>query len=84
MISDQHDRRTRADAIEQLDQGFAVHPHAAVRARLTHRLAIWAAMDIDEAPQGIDLATAVTTGLTTGQPEDPREDPVTSWMRRAE
>src|SRR5688572_1861122 len=65
-------------AVEQVDEILVVHPHTADRPWLAHDCAVRAAVDVDEAPHGVDRAQPVEPRLAPGRPENARQDPVPS------
>ena len=62
---------------EELQQIGIAQAHTTVGARHAHRLAVRCAMQIYVTLLTIDLTALVDTGLAAGQPENPREYPVT-------
>src|SRR5262245_40205105 len=77
------DDRSRLERIEELDDVVVAHADAAVRARLSHRLAVGRAMDVDAAHEGIHRAAAILAVLESTEPKDAAQDPVAPGLRRA-
>ena len=73
-----------ATASKSATTSVVPHADAAVRVRRAHRLVVRRAVDVDVARQRVDLAAAVPPLLEPVEPEDAREDPVPSRIRRAQ
>src|SRR5690606_24084655 len=61
---------------EKLEQVGIAQPDAAMGKRHTHGFRIGRAMQIDVAPEGIDLPHPVVTRLAAAEPENTGQDPV--------
>src|SRR5215471_18106489 len=69
-------RSSGRDPVEQLDDVVVAHPDATYRPGRAHRDRIGTAVDVDVPAHRVDLAKAVLPRLATGQPQNPRENPV--------
>ena len=82
-LDDLH-RSSCFDEIEKLDNIAVSHTDAANGAGYAHFDAVRAAVNVDVAPHGIDIAEPVETWLTARQPQNAREHPVAARKLRTE
>jgi membrane-bound lytic murein transglycosylase F len=75
---------TGGHPVEQREQVGVAHADAPARAGDPHRGLVRAAVDVDEAPEGVDLAQAVAAQLEPAEPQDPGQDPVPPGIQAGE